>query len=178
MLIRVPLLLFLLVPQQLAAQQGGAETGTRELTIPRVAVAPTIEDYVDGTPRPDEAALTVFVQREPGDGVPASQPTEVYVSYDDRNLYVIFVARDRSPDQIRATLTRREGIENDDFVGIILDTFHDRRRAYLFIVNPLGVQLDGVTTEGQDDDYSFDALWQSEGRLTPFGYVAWMSIPF
>ena len=154
-------------------------TAAPAVSIPRVTTPPTLEDYLDGTPRPDEAAITTFVQREPGDGVPASQPTEAYVSYDDEHLYVVFVARDRDPGQIRASLTRREGFSNNDYVGVMLDTFRDRRRAYLFIVNPLGVQLDGVSTDGaMGDDYSFDTVWQSRGRLTPFGYVAWLAIPF
>ena len=148
------------------------------LTIPRVSVPPELEDYLDGVPRPDEVAITAFVQREPGDGVPVSQPTEAYVSYDDTNLYVMFVARDREPQQVRASLSKRESFGNDDFVGVVLDTFGDRRRAYLFIVNPLGVQLDGVSTDGEEDDYSFDTLWQSDGRLTPFGFVVRMAIPF
>jgi uncharacterized protein DUF5916 len=148
------------------------------LTIPRVEQAPSIEDYLDGTPRPQEAAVTTFYQREPGDGVPVSQPTEAYLSYDDHNLYVIFVAHD-DPAAVRATLTRREGFGNDDFVGLVLDSFGDRQRAYLFLVNPLGVQQDGVSAEGQhDDDYSYDTVWHSEGRLTSFGYVVWMAIPF
>ena len=151
----------------------------RALVIPRVSIAPALEDYLDGTPRPDEAAVTAFVQREPGDGTPASQATEAYVSYDDEHLYVIFVARDREPDRVRASLTRREGFSGNDYVGVMLDTFHDRRRAYLFIVNPLGVQLDGVASDGaRDDDYSFDTVWESRGRLTPFGFVVWMAIPF
>jgi hypothetical protein len=178
MLTRGALLLILLLPYPLAAQQGAVETAPRELTIPRVSLAPRIEDYLDGVPRPDETAITQFFQREPGDGVSVSQPTEAYLSYDDRNLYVVFVAREAQPDQVRATLTRREGFGNDDFVGVILDTFRDRRRAYLFITNPLGVQLDGVSTDGEDDDYSYDALWHSEGRLTPFGYVVFMAVPF
>ncbi|HSL21087.1 MAG TPA: DUF5916 domain-containing protein [Vicinamibacterales bacterium] len=161
-----------------AAQTSPPVQTPQTLTIPKVTVPPRIDDYLDGTPRGDEAAITEFFQREPGDGPPASQPTEAYLAYDDQNLYVAFIARDREPHQVRANLTRREGFGNDDFVGVILDTFHDRRRAYLFIVNPHGVQLDGVTTEGQDDDYSFDTLWRSEGRLTPFGYVVWMAIPF
>ena len=69
---------------------------------------------------------------------------------------MIFVARESDPRNVRASLTRREGFGNDDSVGVLLDTFRDRRRAYLFIANPLGVQLDGVTTDGGDDDYSFD----------------------
>lgn len=150
------------------------------LSIPRVATPPSIEDYLDGTPRPDEVAVTTFVQREPGDGVPSTESTEAYLSYDDTHLYVIFVARDRDPSAVRASLTRREGFDNDDFVGIMLDTFLDRQRAYLFIVNPRGVQRDGVTTTGGrgGDDYSFDTVWDSEGRLTDFGYVTWMAIPF
>ena len=147
------------------------------LSIPRVATPPSIEDYLDGTPRPDEAAVTTFVQREPGDGAPSTETTEAYLSYDDTHLYVIFVARDADPSAVRASLTRREGFDNDDFVGIMLDTFLDRRRAYLFIVNPRGVQRDGVTGD-RHDDYSFDTVWESEGRLTDFGYVTWMAIPF
>lgn len=147
------------------------------LSIPRAATPPSIEDYLDGTPRPDEVAVTTFVQREPGDGVPSTEATEAYLSYDDTHLYVIFVARDRDPSAVRASLTRREGFSGNDYVGIMLDTFLDRRRAYLFIVNPRGVQLDGVTAD-RDDDYSFDTVWASEGRLTNFGYVTWMAIPF
>ena len=137
---------------------------------------PTLEDYLDGVPRPDEATITTFVQREPGDGVPASQPTEAYLSYDQSHLYVVFVARDAEPGRIRASLTRREGFGNDDYVGIVLSTFDDRRRSYLFIVNPLGVQLDGVTGEGEEDDFSYDTVWESEGRLTPLAsWCGWRS---
>ena len=146
--------------------------------IPRVSAPPRIEDYLGGVPRPDEVAITTFIQREPGDGVPASQQTEAYLSYDATNLYVIFVARDSDPNQVRATLTKREGFGNDDFVGIILDTFHDKRHSYLFIVNPLGVQLDGVSTDGEEDDYSYDTIWSSEGRRTDFGFVVRLAIPF
>ncbi len=162
-----------------AAAQGSAglpSTGGT-IQIPRVEQPPSIEDYLDGAPRAEEAAVTSFYQREPGDGAPVSQPTEAYLSYDDKNLYVIFVAHD-DPSQVRATLTKREGFGNDDFVGLILDSFHDRRRAYLFITNPLGVQLDGVSVDGQHDDYSYDTVWSSKGRLTPFGYVVWIAIPF
>ena len=75
-------------------------------------------------------------------------------------------------------MSRREQIFNDDFVGLFLDTFNDRQRAYEFLASPLGIQLDGILTEGTGDDFSFDTIWQTRGRLTPFGYVVWMSIPF
>lgn len=162
-----------------AAQTASPGAAARpSLTIPRASSPPALADYLDGVPRADEAAITTFVQREPGDGVPARQQTEAYVSYDATHLYVVFVARESVPGQVRASRTRREGFGNDDAVGVLLDTFNDQRRAYLFIVNPLGVQLDGVTTDGSNDDFSYDTVWDSEAQLTPFGFVARIAIPF
>jgi len=66
----------------------------------------------------------------------------------------------------------------DDIVGLVLDTYHDGRRAYMFLTNPLGIQMDGVTAVGQDDDYSYDALWQSDGKVTANGYVVVINLPF
>ena len=129
------------------------------VTITRVNVPPKLEDYLDGQPPDGAQPVTEFVQRDPGDGVPASQRTEAYLSYDDHSLYVVFVARDSEPGRVRATLTRREGFENDDTVGIALDTFQDQRRAYLFVVNPLGVQRDATSQDNGEDDESFDTVW-------------------
>ena len=157
----------------------GASAGQdRGVTIPRVSSPPALEQFLNGTPREAEAVVTGFLQREPGDGIAASQSTTAYLSYDDANLYIVFVCEDREPDKLRARLTRREQIFSDDMVGIVLDTFNDKRRAYVFLVNPLGIQLDGITTEGQNDDYSFDTVWQSEGRLTTKGFTVWIAIPF
>ena len=92
--------------------------------------------------------------------MPPSERTEVYVSYDSINLYVVFVCHAKDPSKIRARMNRREAIFNDDFVGVFLDTFNDHQRAYMFLVSPLGIQLDGIITEGQKDDFSFDTIWQ------------------
>ena len=59
-------------------------------------------------------------------------------------------------------MARRESMFSDDFVAVMLDTFDDRQRSYMFFSNPLGIQADGITTEGQDDDMSFDTVWQSQ----------------
>jgi hypothetical protein len=147
------------------------------LHIPRVSRPPKLEDFLNGVPRESEARVTGFLQREPGDGVPVSQETTAYLSFDSHNLYVVFVCKDL-PDKVRAHLAKREDIGSDDSVVLNLDTFHDRRRAYTFSVNPLGVQQDFIFTEGQGADMSFDTLWRSEGRLSPDGFVVWMAIPF
>ncbi len=110
--------------------------------------------------------------------MPVSEPTEAYLSYDATNLYVVFVCRVSDPSRLRARMARRESVFSDDFVAVMLDTFDDRQRSYMFFSNPLGIQADGITTEGQDDDMSFDTVWQSHGRLTPFGYVVSFAIPF
>jgi hypothetical protein len=147
------------------------------MQIPRVSTPPKIEDYLNDRSRPDELRVTGFKQRDPGDGVPVTQDTAAYLSYDDKHLYVIFVCQDE-PGKVRAHMNKRENLGNDDAVGVVLDTFHDRLRAYLFATNPLGIQLDGIATEGQNDDMSFDTVWHSYGKVTADGYVVWMSIPF
>jgi len=152
------------------------------ITIPHLERAPALEDFLDMKPGNELAAKLVkvenFVQREPKDGEQATQRTEVYLGYSDKNLYVIFVAFDSEPDKIRARMSRREAINDDDQVEIALDTFHDRRRAYTFATNALGIQLDQLYTEGQGSDSSFDTLWYSQGKITDQGYIVWMSIPF
>jgi hypothetical protein len=124
------------------------------------------------------AKVERYVQRTPSDGEPASQRTEAYLGYDDKNFYVIFICFDNEPQKIRARLSRREDILDDDEVEIMLDTFHDHRRAYAFISNPAGVQSDAIWTEGQNFDFSFDTVWDSASKQTEQGFVVWMAIPF
>ncbi len=147
------------------------------IRINRVSAAPALDDFVNNRIPDGYAKVSEFRQREPGDGTPASKETTAYFGYDERNFYVVFVCK-QDPAVVRAHLTRREAILSDDVVGVVLDTYHDRWRAYEFLVNPLGIQLDGITTEGQNDDFSFDTLWHSGGRVTPDGFVTWMAIPF
>ena len=157
-----------------AALDGQTAGGT--ITIPRVDRSPRIEEFTGSAPARG-VRVTEFRQREPGDGVPASQRTAAYLSYDANNLYVVFVCAD-DPARVRANVARREEIDGDDHVVVYLDTYRDKKRAYMFAANPLGVQLDGIQTEGQDEDMSFDAVWTSEGRLTDSGYVVRIAIPF
>ncbi|MCL5286467.1 MAG: carbohydrate binding family 9 domain-containing protein [Acidobacteria bacterium] len=151
-------------------------------SIPRIDKAPLLESFLGMKPDAEwEGKLTkldTFIQANPKDGTPASFRTEVYLGYDDKNFYVIFICFDSEPGKIRARMTRRENIYDDDLVQIMLDTFHDQRRAYSFVVNPLGIQLDRLYSETSGFDDSFDTLWDSEGKLTPQGYVTRMAIPF
>src|SRR5436190_7998606 len=152
------------------------------LAIPRIERAPTLEDFLDMKPDPafagKLATVSGLIQRIPNDGAPSTQRTDVYLGYDSKNLYAIFVAFDTEPSKIRARLSRREDIFDDDSVEIMLDTFHDHRRAYSFLVNPMGVQADALWTEDVGFDFSFDTIWESQAKLTERGYLVWMAIPF
>ncbi len=162
-----------------------------DVVVPRLDAAPKLADFLTMQPSGPVATRMVkvegFIQREPSDGAPPTQKTDVYLGYDRKNLYLVFVAFDTDPAGIRARLSRREDIFSDDAVEVMLDTFHDQRRAYTFTVNPFGVQWDALWTEGRYGsapadfggfDSTFDTLWYSDGRLTPGGYIAIITLPF
>lgn len=157
------------------------------IRIPRVSSPPKLEEFLNMEPPPQWrdtlAKVDHFTQRIPTDGAPVSQRTEAYLGYDDKNLYAIFICFDKEPQKLRARLSRREDIFDDDTVEIILDTFRDHRHAYAFNVNALGVQADALWTEGSatgndNFDPSFDTVWNSAGKRTDRGYVVWIAIPF
>ncbi len=145
--------------------------------IPRVHRAPKLEDFLENHPREAELTVTDFRQNIPGDGTPATESTTAYLSYDDKNLYAVFICHDE-PGEVRAHLSKREASDQDDGVGVLLDTYRDFHRAYFFYSNPLGVQTDAIYTEGQGYDFSFDTLWDNAGRVTGDGYIVFFSIPF
>jgi Domain of unknown function (DUF5916)/Carbohydrate family 9 binding domain-like len=149
--------------------------------------APVLEDFLSMKPTGETAEqmakVVGFTQRNPHDGEAVSEPTAAYLGYDQKNLYVVFVCFD-DPRQVRARMSPREDIYDDDQVEVMLDTFHDRRRAYAFQTTPLGVQWDAIWTEASRQevngnfDTSFDTVWDSRGKVTEQGFVVWMAIPF
>ena len=116
--------------------------------IPRSAEEIEVDGRLAEAPWTGAARLNGFFQYEPSDGQPASQPTEVRVFYTAKALYFGIVAGIRSGANLNATVSKRDNILSDDRVLIYLDTFNDRRRAFVFGVNPYGIQLDGVRSEG------------------------------
>jgi hypothetical protein len=150
---------------------------TPAITIPRVKRPPKLSDFLNGTPREAEKVVTDFRQMDPGDGDPVSQPTTAFLSYDDKNLYVAFIAKD-DPKLIRARVAKRKQILDDDRITVNIDASHDHLHAYWFDVNPYAVQLDGITTDGYGDDFSWEGLWYTEAKITSDGYVVLITIPF
>jgi len=157
--------------------QAPATVQVKDLKIPKLASRPQLEEFLNGRSRDDMKRVDDFRQRQPGDGVPVSRKTTAWIGYDNVNFYAVFVCESPA-GQTRARMAKREDIFSDDVVGVILDTYHDHQRGYEFFVNPYGIQADAIETEGQNDDFSFDTLWYSEGRLTPEGFAAILTIPF
>jgi hypothetical protein len=131
--------------------------------------------------------LTGFWQYQPVDGRPAEERTEVLVWYAPDAIHFGVIAHDRMPAAIRATVADRDNIDSEDQVVLDIDTFHDRRRAFFFGVNPLGVQSDGVRSEGAGQvsslvpgsiDKNPDFVWESKGRISDRGYEIEIRIPF
>ncbi|MFL5611884.1 MAG: DUF5916 domain-containing protein [Gemmatimonadaceae bacterium] len=120
-----------------------------------------------------------FTQSYPKIGAPPTDPTEVRVLYDDDALYVGVRMFDAHPDSIAAQLARRDisGIYSD-WLHVIVDSYHDRRTAYRFSVNPRGVQKDVLTYDDSREDLNWDAVWEVGTTIDSAGWVAEYRIPF
>ena len=145
--------------------------------IPKFDQVPVIDGKLDDDIWKRAAVLSNFYQTRPGDNIAPSQPTDVLVGYDAKFLYVAFRAKDE-PGKVRATVPKRDQIWEDDYVGMLLDTFNDQRKAYALFFNPLGVQADGIQTEGGGEDYSPDIVMESKGVVTDEGFTVEIAIPF
>ncbi|MBT4155169.1 MAG: carbohydrate binding family 9 domain-containing protein, partial [Candidatus Marinimicrobia bacterium] len=117
-----------------------------------------------------------FIEIDPGENIMPSEKTKVKVGYDESNLYVAFWAS-ANPADIRASYQKRDRAWGDDFVAIFLDTYGDANVGTMIGANPYGVQLD-AKNDGNNDDESFDLIYESQGRITDSGYQVEMSIPF
>jgi hypothetical protein len=121
-----------------------------------------------------------FLQRDPQEGAPATERTEVRILFDAFHIYLGVVCYDSNPDAIRATELRRDNpLLNDDTFEFLLDTFHDHRSAYLFRINANGTQYDEtITNEGARINSNWDERWEAKTRISELGWTAEISIPF
>jgi len=161
LLLFVPLLL-----QTPDTTRAGIEgQGRPTVTLPRIEATVTIDGKLDEPVWSQAARLTGFSQYEPVDGRPAEERTDVLVWYAPNAIYFGIRAYDRQPTAIRASRADRDNIDSDDYVIIYLDTFNDRRRAFFFSVNPLGIQQDGVRSEGASSAGNIFGGSRQEPRL-------------
>jgi hypothetical protein len=184
--------LLLAVPVAAAGQQTyNGRAGQLDVAPPRLTDHITIDGVLSEPQWTQAAVLTGFSQYRPVDGRPAEDTTQVLVWYAPDAIYFGIRAFE-AHGAIRATLADRDKIDNDDYVQLILDTFNDRRRAFVIGVNALGVQADGIRSEGGGNyaggrgaggnfdnvDMNPDFLYDSKGRVTDWGYEVEIRIPF
>ena len=163
--------------QDAAAQHPAPDKVVRD--IPRAASDIVVDGVLDDAAWAGAATIDLAYEVTPGDNTPAPVKTTVRIAYTEDAVLIAFHAEDPDPSKIRAFLRDRDALYGDDFVGVMLDTFDDQRRAYEFFVNPFGVQADLIKEEasGTEDD-AWDGLWTSAGRITEAGYDVEMRIPF
>jgi hypothetical protein len=179
----------MLIPLLLLLRQTAQDTvvASYNVDLPRIEAMVEMDGRLDEPVWRQAAVLDRFHQYQPVDSRPAEERTEVRAWYAPDAIYFGVTAWDRQATGIRATVADRDNLDTDDRVTIYLDTFNDKRRAYFFTVNPIGVQEDGVRSEGGftagslqggTTDKSPDYLWQSHGQVTDSGYVVEIRIPF
>lgn len=153
-------------------------TARAEITAVRLTRPPTIDGLLD-----DEAWQTApaatgdWRSYDPLYGDPIPQSTTVWVGYDSDAIYIAFKCDDPEPQGIKTSVTRRDNIWQDDWVGLSLDALGTGQLAYHMMVNPSGVQADMLNSVADGEDQAPDWIWDSAGHLTPTGYSVEIRLP-
>ncbi|PYV33632.1 MAG: hypothetical protein DMG22_09385 [Acidobacteria bacterium] len=147
--------------------------------------APKLDGTLDDSLWQLAKPITDFRQREPLEGQPATEKTEVRILYTRRAVYFGIHCFDSNPSRIIASELRRDVSQDlDDHFEILIDSNHDRRGGYVFQVNPLGTQMHGLIVEEQRDnsdldfDAGWDGVWRSNARIVGDGWTITIEIPF
>ncbi len=181
-----------LVPVALAAASFAAAQEPPQPPRPRIQAARfaiasaaskiKIDGVLDEEAWARATVIPLLYEWTPGDNIPPAIDTECLVTYDRDNFYVAFRAHDPEPGKIRAHLMDRDSSDTfiqDDHVMFIIDPFNDERRGFQFRANPLGVQADANFSESEGyEDFSWDAIWKSVGRIEDWGFAMEIAIPF
>ncbi|MBK8004488.1 MAG: carbohydrate binding family 9 domain-containing protein [Gemmatimonadetes bacterium] len=168
------------------------QTQTVALVAPPVAVPPASSTEVraartDTPPdldgRDDEPAwrlaapITQFLEARPSEGADPKVRTEARVLYDPQHLYIFVRNFDPHPDSIISLLSRRDDLPESDRVSVMIDSYHDRRSGFEFVVTPAGVKADYAIYNDGDEDSAWDAVWDVATQVDSLGWTAEYRIP-
>ncbi len=154
-----------------------AAAGAAPPPLEKAAVPPVIDGVLDDAVWSTCQKYDGFKTFKPDYNKEPSQKTEAYLAYDAKNFYFAFRCFDSDPSRIKAVLSKRDDVFQDDVAFIILDTFDDAQSGYSFILNPLGIQGDGMIDVNGNLDPSFDAVWYSKGRIDDRGWTVEARVP-
>ena len=154
--------------------------GKRSITAVRTETPLKVDGLLNDPAWQKTLFLGQFTQREPEDGAPASEKTELGFLYDEKNLYIGVKCYDSEPDKIIAREMRRDAIvDDDDYFEMVLDTYHDHRNAYYFITNPHGVKREALmANEGRDYNPAWDGVWLCKAKISAEGWFLEIAIPW
>jgi hypothetical protein len=169
-----------LVAGRAVAQPGPAPDGAPRVTARRAAVSPRLDGRLDEAAWATAAPAGGFVQRFPREGAAATGATEVRLLYDDDALWVGARMRSARPGDVQAPVGRRDNVREMEHLAVSLDTYHDRRTAYTFVVTASGVRGDWYHPRDDEraQESSFDPVWQAAARVDADGWTAELRIPF
>ena len=169
--------------QTTPADSAGARAGTRSAVVAplravRVGAAPTIDGNGDDAAWRTAPVTDQFLEYEPRSGAESRFRTEIRIVYDDHALYVLARMFDPAPDSIVSLLSRRDVRTASEQLKLVIDSYHDRRTAYQFAVNPAGVKRDFYVYNDAVEDQTWDAVWDVGTSIDSLGWVAEFRIPF
>lgn len=165
----------------LAMLPGQSHGSTSPVTTATRAIEPPVLDGVfDDAVWVDAELVTGFVENAPENGAAPAFPVELRIATDADAIYLAFRARTGDPDKLVTSVMQRDGpiLRNDDYFIFGLDTFHDHRDCYYFMVNAAGAQTDGrIADEGVTIDGNWDGTWQVATQIHDDGWSAEIALP-
>jgi hypothetical protein len=161
-----------------SAQDVNLKRQKATLNLPYIEAEIKVDAVLDEDIWQQALRVDLNYETNPGENIKPSVKTEAYLFENGDTLYVGFKAFDDNPEEIRDYLSDRDNVWNSDLVGLKFDTFGESRKAFQFFVNAIGVQADSTQEDFRGDDQSWNAIWESHGQVTEFGYAVEMAIPF
>jgi hypothetical protein len=158
--------------------RGAARATATSATARRASQAPLLDGRDDDAAWRDAQLIDQFLEYDPTPGAETRFKTQARVLYDDKALYVLVRMYDPAPDSIVSLLSRRDVRTNSEQVKIVIDSYHDRRTGYEFCVNPAGVKRDYYVYNDDNEDGTWDAVWDVATKVDSSGWVAEFRIPF
>lgn len=155
----------------------GAHAAEHTLSAMRAQGSITIDGSLDEPSWGAAPAASNFWQREPNQGAPPEHATEFRVLYDDETVYIGVYAHDSDPSGIRSLLSRRDEASPSDWIEVGIDSYDDERTAFVFSINPAGVQRDYLVFNDNQIDAGWDAVWSASARVVDGGWTAELGIP-
>ena len=168
------------VPQSVCTASKAPAKGTQSFVRGAPPSPPHIDGLLDDPVWRQAIPAELRLQREPIEGAPATERTEVRVLFDDEQLYLALRCHDTEPERIVANLMRRDAeLDENDYVMLVLDTYGDGRGGFFFATNPLGARWDMLLSdEGRSRNEAWDCIWSCRVNRDEWGWTAEMAIPF